>query len=78
MGLTSRECRFLAFDDVLRFRDVNNDDTRARSRARSGESWVAVLVDISSSTTSSTQMGMLKIAYNMVVARAAAAKHCVG
>ena len=38
-GPTSRECRFLAailpYDDVLRFRDVNNDDTRVRSRARS-------------------------------------------
>ena len=39
------------YDDVLRFRDVNNDDTRVRSRARSGESLgieavaLAVLVD---------------------------------
>ena len=50
-GPTSRECRFLTailpYDDVLRFRD----DTRARSRARSGESLgieavaLAVLVD---------------------------------
>ena len=54
-GPTSRECRFLAailpYDDVLRFRDVINDDPRARSRARSGESLgieavaLAVLVD---------------------------------
>ena len=54
-GPTSRECRFLAailpYDDVLRFRDVNNDDTRVRSLARSGESLgieavaLAVLVD---------------------------------
>ena len=41
----------LAVDDVLRFRDVNNDDTRVRYRARSGESLgieavaLAVLVD---------------------------------
>ena len=41
----------LPYDDVLRFRDVINDDTRARSRARSGESLgieavaLAVLVD---------------------------------
>ena len=28
----------LPYDDVLRFRDVNNDDTRTRSRACSGES----------------------------------------
>ena len=47
-------------DDVLRFHDVTNDDTRVRSRARSGESLgieavaLAVLVDrkrMSSSTT---------------------------
>ena len=54
-GPISRERRFLAailpYDDVLRFRDVNNDDTRVRSRARSGESLgieavaLAVLVD---------------------------------
>ena len=43
-GPTSRECRFLAailpFDDVLRLRDVNNDVTRVRARARSAESVV--------------------------------------
>ena len=66
----------LPFDDVLRFRDVNNDDTRVRSRVRSGELWgieavaLPVLVDRlrMCSTTSNTQMGMFlcrKIAYNI-------------
>ena len=53
-GPTSRVpflAAILPYDDVLRFRDVINDDTRARSRARSGESLgieavaLAVLVD---------------------------------
>ena len=50
-GPTSRECQFLAailpYDDVLRFRDVINDDTRARSGESLGNEAVAlaVLVD---------------------------------
>ena len=46
-GPTSRECRFLAailpYDDVLRFRDVIKDDTRARSGESLGIEAVALV-----------------------------------